>query len=99
MLALSTDQPTTQPPSPSLPHTNKQEQDRSIHPPHHPKQTMSNGTTTTTAAAAVPEGVLLGMGNPLLDISADVPQAVLDKYVSKGTYVCLYVVVFFFLRK
>lgn len=33
---------------------------------------MSNGTT-------VPEGVLLGMGNPLLDISADVPQEVLDK--------------------
>lgn len=29
----------------------------------------------------VPEGVLLGMGNPLLDISADVPQEVLDKCV------------------
>ena len=47
----------------------------------------------------MPEGVLLGMGNPLLDISADVPQAVLDKYVSKGTYVCLYVVVFFFFKE
>lgn len=29
--------------------------------------------------AAVPEGVLLGMGNPLLDISAEVPQEVLDR--------------------
>jgi hypothetical protein len=28
-------------------------------------------------------GTLLGMGNPLLDISAEVPQEVLDKYELK----------------
>lgn len=27
--------------------------------------------------------ILLGMGNPLLDISAEVPQEVLDKYELK----------------
>lgn len=33
--------------------------------------------------AQVPEGILYGMGNPLLDISAEVPAAYLDKYALK----------------
>lgn len=32
-------------------------------------------------AETVPEGILLGMGNPLLDISAVVPEEFLAKYV------------------
>jgi len=35
------------------------------------------------------EGVLLGMGNPLLDISAEVPQEFLDKYGVKLNNACL----------
>lgn len=35
-------------------------------------------------AAAVPEGVLFGMGNPLLDISAEVPRDYLEKYGLKA---------------
>lgn len=33
--------------------------------------------------AAIPEGILFGMGNPLLDISADVPASYLEKYSLK----------------
>lgn len=62
---------------------------------HHHRSThrimSSEATNGATTAAAVPEGVLLGMGNPLLDISADVPQEVLDK--------CVVIVVFFFLSR
>ena len=34
--------------------------------------------------AAVPEGALFGMGNPLLDISAEVPRDYLEKYDLKA---------------
>ena len=34
--------------------------------------------------AAVLEGVLFGMGNPLLDISTDVPEDYLEKYDLKS---------------
>jgi hypothetical protein len=36
-----------------------------------------------SGAPAVAEGILLGMGNPLLDISAEVPQEVLTRSVSR----------------
>lgn len=32
------------------------------------------------------QGALLGMGNPLLDISAHVDQAFLDKYEVRGSH-------------
>lgn len=38
---------------------------------------------------SVPKGVLFGMGNPLLDISAHVPQSVLDRYELKAGNACL----------
>lgn len=39
-----------------------------------------NPTTKMTIEQAVAQGVILGMGNPLLDISATVPDDVLSKY-------------------
>lgn len=41
---------------------------------------MSQFSEPIIARPASLEGALLGMGNPLLDISADVPSALLDKY-------------------
>ena len=42
---------------------------------------------------SVPEGVLLGMGNPLLDLIADVPQEFLKKYLL-GSCSILFVLAF-----
>mmetsp|Transcript_1210 Transcript_1210/g.1905 ORF Transcript_1210/g.1905 Transcript_1210/m.1905 type:complete len:355 (+) Transcript_1210:108-1172(+) len=47
---------------------------------------MVERTTFTGAGAPqkLPEGVILGMGNPLLDVMAHVPQTLLDKYEIKS---------------
>jgi len=33
----------------------------------------------TTASAAVPKGAIMGLGNPLLDISAETSMDIVDK--------------------
>jgi len=44
---------------------------------------LPTGISFTTTTTTTMPGTLLGMGNPLLDISAEVPQEVLDKYELK----------------
>ena len=56
--------------------------------PSKPKPATTTTTTTTPSTAAapkkpksdVPVGAILGLGNPLLDISAEVPLELLNKY-------------------
>ena len=50
--------------------------------------TMSNGSSASSSSA--PHGVLLGMGNPLLDISAVVKPEMLKKYNLKDNDAILY---------
>ncbi len=46
-------------------------------------------SSTTLNLDSCPEGALIGMGNPLLDISAHVPHSLLDKYEVKAGTACL----------
>ena len=43
-------------------------------------QSVSHSRPSSSHSMSSLDGVLLGIGNPLLDISADVPQSFLDKY-------------------
>lgn len=45
---------------------------------------MASGNTNGTLESAVKEGVILGMGNPLLDISANIKPDFLEKYNVKA---------------
>jgi hypothetical protein len=47
---------------------------------YHQYSVFSASVGQTQARTTIMEGVLLGMGNPLLDISAVVDQALMDKY-------------------
>ena len=54
----------------------------SIHEAANPpeKKPKLQDNTPSQEAPDIPEGVIYGMGNPLLDISADVPTEYLEKH-------------------